>query len=43
MVGFKIYFEDRAIELVEELDEEENGDAFKPRGRRVKWNRLKMK
>lgn len=43
MVGFKIYFEDRAIELVEELDEEENGDSFKLRGRRVKWNRLKMK
>ena len=43
MVGFKIYFEDRAIELVEELDEEENGDVFKLSGRRVKWNRLEMK
>ena len=26
MVGFRIYFGDRAVELIEELDEEEKGD-----------------
>lgn len=26
MVGFRIYFGDRAVELVKELDEEEKGD-----------------
>ena len=25
-VGFRIYFGDRAVELIEELDEEEKGD-----------------